>query len=98
MALINDIYTTIRNHTLNSLGVERTLEQLLEDRDIDKVKDILENRDTIVEKALNQFLPSKHDIHNRMDKSRSGKDNYRTEKLSRARQRYINEREAMPRV
>lgn len=91
MALINDIYTTIRNHTLNSLGVERTLEQLLEDRDIDKVKDILENRDTIVEKALNQFLPSKHDIHNRMDKSRSGKDNYRTEKLSRARQKYINE-------
>lgn len=91
MALINDIYTTIRNHTLNSLGVERTLEQLLEDRDIDKVKDILENRDTIVEKALDQFLPSKHDIHNRMDKSRSGRDNYRTEKLSRARQRYINE-------
>ena len=91
MTLISDIYTIIRNSTLNSMGVERTLEQLLEDKDIGKVKDILQNRDAIVEEAIKQYLPSQHAIHRRMDKARSGRDNYRTEKLPRARQRYINE-------
>lgn len=89
--MINDLYTIIRNSTLNSLGVERTVEELLADKDIGKLKDILQNRDAIVEAAIKQYMPSQHAIHRRMDKARSGKDSYRTEKLPRARQRYINE-------
>ena len=91
MTLISDIYTLVRNNTLNAMGVERDLAQLLADKDIGKVKTILQNRDTIVEKAMEEYYPSKHAIHNKMDKARSGKDGYRTEKLPRARQRYINE-------
>lgn len=91
MNAIKDIYTVIRNATLNSMGVERTLEQLLADKDIGRVKEILQNRDAIVEEAIKQYLPSQHRIHQRMDKARSSKENYRTEKLPRARQRYINE-------
>lgn len=91
MNAIKDIYTVIRNATLNSMGVERTLEQLLADKDIGRVKEILQNRDAIVEEAIKQYLPSQHRIHQRMDKARSSEENYRTEKLPRARQRYINE-------
>lgn len=91
MTLIKDIYTIIRNNTLNAMGVERTLEQLLEDKDIGRVKSILQNRDAIVEEAIKQYTPSLHDIHRKMDKVRSGRNDYRTEKLPRARQRYINE-------
>lgn len=91
MTLISDIYTLVRNNTLNAMGVERDLAQLLADKDVGKVKTILQNRDTIVEKAMEEYYPSKHAIHNKMDKARSGKDGYRTEKLPRARQRYINE-------
>lgn len=91
MSALNDIYTIIRNSTLNSLGVQRTLEELLADKDIGKVKSILQNRDSIVEEAIKQYQPSQHNILRRMDKSRSGKNSYRVEKLPRARQRYINE-------
>ena len=54
MTMINDLYTIIRNSTLNSLGVERTVEELLADKDIGKLKDILQNRDAIVEAAIKQ--------------------------------------------
>jgi hypothetical protein len=91
MTLVSDIYTVIRNHTLNSLGVERDLEQLLADKDIGKVKSLLQNRDSEVETAISQYNPAGHAIHRKMDKARSGQSNYRTEKLPRARQRYINE-------
>jgi hypothetical protein len=91
MSAITDIYTIIRNATLNSMGVERTLEELLADKDIGRVKNILQNRDSIVEEAIKQYQSSQHSIHRRMDKARSGKNSYRVEKLPRARQRYINE-------
>lgn len=91
MTAIRDIYNIVRNSTLNSLGVERTLEELLADKDIGKVRSILQNRDAIVKEAISQFYPSQHAIHRRMDKSRSGQSIYRTEKLPRARQKYINE-------
>lgn len=91
MTLVSDIYTVIRNHILNSLGVERDLEQLLADKDIGKVKSLLQNRDSEVEVAISQYNPAGHAIHRKMDKSRSGQSDYRTEKLPRARQRYINE-------
>lgn len=91
MTIFKDIYSVIRNSTLNSLGVERTLQELLEDKDIGRVKEILQNRDEIVENAIREYLPSHHAIHRRMDKARSGRDIYRTEKLPRARQKYINE-------
>ena len=91
MAIINDIYTIIRNRTLNAMGVERTLEQLLEDKDIGRVKELLQNRDEKVDEAIMEYNPALHNIHRKMDKVRSGRNDYRTEKLPRARQRYINE-------
>lgn len=91
MTLVSDIYNGLRNRTLNSLGVQRDLEQLLADKDISKVKTLLQNRDSIVEVAIAQHDPSKHDIHRKRDKVRSGQPSYRSEKLPRARQRYINE-------
>ena len=91
MTLINDIYAYLRNKTLNSLGVERDLSQLLDDRDIDTARNLMQNRDSVVQQALKEYLPSSHDINAKRDKVRKGTTPYRTEKLPRARQRYINE-------
>ena len=87
----NNIYSLIRNNVLNSLGVERTLIQLLEDKDIGRVKSLLQNRDEIVEEAIKEYNPMLHSVMSRRDKDRDGKKPYISEKLPRARQRYINE-------
>ena len=91
MTFISNIYNTLRNMTLNSLGVERDLTKLLADKDIGKVRDLMQNRDTTVLDTLKEFLPAEHKIHLKQDKQREGKAPYRSEKLPRARQRYINE-------
>lgn len=91
MTLVSEIINTIKNHTLNSIGVERDLEQLLADKDIDKARSLMQNRDAIVDKAIAEYNPISHSIHQKMDKARTGRDPYRSEKLPRARQRYINE-------
>ena len=88
---INDLYALIRNNVLNSMGVERTLIQLLEDKDIGRVKSLLQNRDSIVEEAIKEYNPMLHDVMSRRDKDRQGKKPYISEKLPRDRQRYINE-------
>lgn len=88
---INNLYALIRNNVLNSLGVERTLIQLLEDKDIGRAKSLFQNRDSIVEEAIKEYNPMLHDVMSRRDKDRQGKKPYVSEKLPRARQRYINE-------
>ena len=55
MTFISDIYTLVRNNTLNAMGVERDLAQLLADKDVGKVKTLLQNRDAIVEKAMDEY-------------------------------------------
>lgn len=91
MTWIKDAYVIARNYTLNSLGVERDLNALLADKDIEKVKSLLQNRDDTVIESLKQYNPAEHKIHHKNDKKRDGRPDYRTEKLPRARQRYINE-------
>lgn len=87
------LYETVRNKTLNAIGVERDLQQLLNDSDISRVKQLLQNRDIYVENALKEYHPETHSVMSRYDKPREGKRAYQTEKLPRTRQRYINEME-----
>lgn len=91
MGLIEGIFNVIRNKVLNSMGVERDLIQLLEDRDISAVKSMLQDRDSEVEEAIREYNPFTHKVMRRPDKPRKGKKPYPTEKLPRGRNRYINE-------
>ena len=87
--LVSALYAWMRNKTLNSMGYQRTLEQLLDDGDVGKVQDILQNRDTIVDAARLEYNPDTHKIN--FSAQRRNKDKYRAERLPRSRQRYINE-------
>lgn len=89
--ILSNIYALMRNNVLNSLGVDRTLSELLEDKDIGRVKSLLQNRDALVEEAIREYEPMRHTVMTRRDKDRHGKKPYVSEKLPRARQRYINE-------
>lgn len=80
-----------RNLALNASGTERTLYELIQDRDIAKAIELMRNRDDEVNKAIEEYYPSTHGVMDRPDKSRKNKDSYVTEKLPRNRQRYINE-------
>lgn len=91
MGYIEAIYNLFHNKVLNSIGVERDILQLIEDKDISKVISIMENRDIEVEQALKEYNPDLHDVNKRPNKYRKGNESYITEKLPRSRQRYINE-------
>lgn len=91
MNLVESILNTLRNKTFNSLGVERDLLQLIQDRDISRAKNMFQNRDADVSKAILEYNPTTHDVMKRPDKPRKGKAPYKVEKLPRTRQRYINE-------
>ena len=79
----------MRNKTLNSMGYQRTLEQLLDDGDIGKVQDLMQNRDKIVDVVRKEYNPDTHNII--YEAMRRDKSKYRAERLTRSRQRYINE-------
>ena len=87
--LVTSLYAWMRNKTLNSMGYQRTLEQLLDDGDIGRVKDIMQNRDSIVDAARLEYGPETHKIN--FAAQRRNKDKYIAERLPRSRQRYINE-------
>lgn len=91
MNYIEAIFNLLRNKTLNSLGVERDLMRLIQDRDISQVISLLQDRDIDVNEAIAEYNPKFHKVNSRPDKPRKGKEPYRTEKLPRTRQRYINE-------
>ena len=86
-----DIFNTISNAIKNGLGIDRDIYQLIYDKDIDKVKSLLQNRDNEVLDALKEYNPEDHEVMNRPNKKRKGKDPYITQKLPRSWQRYINE-------
>ena len=90
MNYIEAIFNLLRNKTLNSLGVERDLMRLIQDRDISQVISLLQDRDIDVNEAIAEYNPEFHKVNSRPDKPRKGKEPYRTEKLPRTRQRYIN--------
>lgn len=88
---LQQILTFFRNLSLNSVGVNRTLYQLLEDHDVSKALDMMQNNDKDVDEAIREYNPQTHAVMRRPNKYREKNDPYITEKLPRCRQRYINE-------
>lgn len=88
---LQQIITYFRNMVLNSSGVERSLYQLIQDRDVMTAINLMQNRDIEVDNAIREYNPQTHDVMKRPNKYRKGDDPYITEKLPRTRQRYINE-------
>jgi hypothetical protein len=91
MNFVESIFNLLRNKTLNSLGVERDLMKLIEDKDISQIQTLLQNRDMDVIEAIEEYNPETHKVNKRKDKQRKNKEPYKVEKLPRTRQRYINE-------
>lgn len=91
MNFIGNIFNYLQNSIKNGLGVERDLYQLIQDRDISRAKQIFQDRDIEVQEAIKEYDPNQHDVMNRRDKPRKGKEPYKVQKLPRSWQRYINE-------
>lgn len=88
---LNQILTYFRNVTLNATGVRRDFYQLVADKDIERAISLMQDRDKEVDEALKEYNPRTHDVMKRANKKRKRQDDYKTEKLPRSRQRYINE-------
>lgn len=91
MEYLNNILSYFRNLALNAAGAERDLYQLIQDGDISKAIELMQNRDDEVDAAIKEYNPQTHDVMSRPNKRRRNADDYETEKLPRTRQRYINE-------
>lgn len=88
---LQQIVTYFRNLTLNAVGVNRGIYQLLEDGDVNKALAMMQDNDTDVDEAIKEYNPQTHAIMRRPNKYREKNEPYITEKLPRCRQRYINE-------
>ena len=88
---VTNIVTLFKNVTLNALGVERDLYQLLEDKDITRAISLMQDNDKDVDNALKEYYPQQHEVMKRPNKPRKNMPPYVTCKLPRAIQRYINE-------
>ena len=91
MNYLESLLQLFQNKILNSLGVERDLIQLIKDKDISRAIDLMQCRDEDVDTAIKEYDPALHEVNRRDNKPRAGQSPYITEKLSRSRQRYINE-------
>ena len=91
MGFMDNLLNAIRNKYLNATGAERDLLTLIKDKDITQAQTLMQNRDTEVLQAIQEYNPELHRIMRKADKMRKGQEPYRTEKLPRARQKYINE-------
>lgn len=90
----NTIYqlkTYFRNLTIEVLGAEKDIYTLLEKGRVGKVVEQMTDHDTDVDNAISEYNPQTHKVMRRQDKWVKGEDPYRTEKLPRNRQKYINE-------
>lgn len=85
------IKTYFKNLTLNAIGVERDIYERMDDGDVNSVISMMEEHDLDVDNALSEYNPQLHDVMHRADKWVKGEGKYRTEKLPRTRQKYINE-------
>lgn len=85
------ILTLFKNVVLDSIGNKRTFLELLQAGDIDRAVSMMEEHDDEVDNALREYNPQTHEVMRRPDKPRKGEPPYRSEKLPRTRQRYINE-------
>lgn len=91
MNIIDRLFTFFQNKTLNAIGIERNLLELIKAQDIDQAMSLMEDHDVETVQAIREYNPQTHIIMNRQNKVRRGQPDYRTEKLPRTRQRYINE-------
>lgn len=91
MNFIDRLFTYFQNKTLNALGVERDLMELIKAKDISRAMSLMEDHDAEAMQAIYEYNPELHAIMKRQNKTRKGQCDYRTEKLPRTRQRYINE-------
>jgi len=90
MNTMQDIWGWFKNTVLNGLGVERDLMKLISDKDINRAKQLFQNRDEEVLHAIREYNPSEHDVMFRPNKPRKDKNPYITNKLPRSWQKYIN--------
>ena len=88
---LQQVLTLFKNVVLNSIGVERDIYKLLQDRDVMGAIRLMQNRDEDVDNALKEYNPQLHEVMKRPNKPRKNERPYITEKLPRTRQRYINE-------
>ena len=68
MNIINSIFQMFQNSVLNSLGVERSLLELIQAADIDQAKMLMQNRDIEVCQAIKEYNPESHDVNRRANK------------------------------
>lgn len=90
---LQQVVSLFKNVVLNSVGAERSLYQMLQDKDVMGAIRLMQNRDDDVDEALKEYNPQLHDVMKRPNKPRKNERPYITEKLPRTRQRYINETE-----
>ena len=88
---LQQILTYFRNMALNAAGAERDLLQYIQDGDITAAINLMQDNDSEVDNALDEYNPQTHEVMTRPNKYRKGSDPYFSEKLPRTRQRYINE-------
>ena len=88
---LQQILTYFRNMALNAAGAERDLLQYIQDGDITSAINLMEDRDSEVDNALDEYNPQTHEVMRRPNKFRKNDNPYISEKLPRTRQRYINE-------
>ena len=88
---VQQLLNVFKNTVLNAVGVERDFYRLLEDKDVTKAIELMQNRSEDVDEAIKEYNPQTHRVMQRPNKRRKNNDPYITEKLPRTRQRYINE-------
>lgn len=88
---LEQLKSLFKNVTLNAVGVERDLYQLIADKDISRAIGMFQERKSEVDNAIREYNVQTHKIMNRPNKPRKGSDTYITEKLPRNRAHYINE-------
>lgn len=88
---LQQILTLFKNVVLNSVGSKRSFLELMEAGDVATAVAMMQEHDDEVDNALREYNPQTHKVMRRPDKPRKGEAPYRTEKLPRTRQRYINE-------
>lgn len=88
---IQQLATLFKNVVLNAVGMERDFYRLLNDRDITRVIELMQDRHEDVDEAIKEYNPQTHKVMERPNKRRKNHEPYITEKLPRSRQRYINE-------
>lgn len=88
---ISELKDAYRNKVLNATGTLQELMRKMAESNVLAAVDLMDNNDTEVTNAIQEYNPQTHKVMNRRDKDRVGKNPYISEKLPRTRARYINE-------